>query len=233
MHSNYFSKVWPHGDFLGDPVAKTPRSQSRGSLVQSLLRELGATCHSEMIYRSWLKTARARTENSHTINKDPERVWQRWKIRHGTAETQCSQIHKFINMLSIKKIIKNFCLHSKNILTGEGKKKKKHYSPSQVKRQLRKTEEIFTRHIIDSRLPVPKIFLYVEKKTPETIWEVQQSALEEINILTRITRGKSQQSCQTRGHKRSYRWSGILDYHPGRENIGSFKAVCFFPNRNL
>ena len=122
MHSNYFSKLWPHGDFPGGPVAKTPRSQSRRSRVQSLLRELGATCHGEMIYRSWLRTARARTENSHTINKDPERVRQRWKIRHGTAETQCSQIHKFISMLSIKKIIKKFCLHSKNILTGEGKK---------------------------------------------------------------------------------------------------------------
>ena len=80
---------------------------------------------------------------------------------------------------------------------------------------------------------MPKIFLYVEKKTLETIWEVQQAALEEINILTCITRGKSQQSCQTREHKRSYRWSGILDYHPERENIGSFRVVCFFPNRNL
>lgn len=46
-----------------------------------------------------------------------------------------------------------------------------------VKRQLRKTEKIFTKHIVDSGLTMPKIFLYIEKKTLETVWEGQQAAL--------------------------------------------------------
>ena len=54
-------------DFLGDPVANTPSSQSRGTQVQSLVRELNPACP---------KSLQATTERSHVLQLRPGAVKQ-------------------------------------------------------------------------------------------------------------------------------------------------------------